>query len=141
MNPDTLEDVYFATNSRGPESMSFVAPLAYTLNLGILWTDSSTVVTFGIASVLGVVAGSLVYGLVAGTFRVEAFSSAGDMGRHILGALLMGFGGITAFGCTIGQGVTGISTLAVSSFIVLAGILAGAAITMKVQYRLLMREA
>ncbi len=141
MNPDTLEDVYFATNSRGPESMSFVAPLAYTLNLGILWTDSSTVVTFGIASVLGVVAGSLVYGLVAGTFRVEAFSSAGDMGRHILGALLMGFGGITAFGCTIGQGVTGISTLAVSSFIVLAGILAGAAITMKVQYQLMMREA
>jgi hypothetical protein len=52
----------------------------------------------------------------------------------------MGFGGVTAMGCTIGQGVTGVSTLAVSSFLVLASIIAGAAISMKVQYILLMRE-
>jgi hypothetical protein len=52
----------------------------------------------------------------------------------------MGFGGVTALGCTIGQGVTGVSTLAISSFLVLASIIAGAAITKKVQYILLMRE-
>jgi hypothetical protein len=52
----------------------------------------------------------------------------------------MGFGGVTAVGCTIGQGITGISTLAVSSFVVLASIIAGAAITMKIQYILMMRE-
>ena len=62
------------------------------------------------------------------------------MFRHIIGAIMMGFGGVTALGCTIGQGVTGISTLAVSSFIVLAAIIAGAAITMKIQYMMLMRE-
>ena len=139
VNPDTLEDVYFGTNSHGPESMTFVAPLAYTLNLGTLWTDSSTVVTFGIASVFGVIAGALVYGVVHQTFRLEAFNSPADMGRHIVGAILMGFGGVTAIGCTIGQGVTGVSTLAASSFIVLAAIIAGAALTMKVQYALMMR--
>ncbi|MDP1529411.1 MAG: YeeE/YedE family protein [Rhodoferax sp.] len=138
-DPDTLEMVYFGTNSHLAESMTFVAPLAYTLNLGSLWTDSSTIVTFGVASVLGVIAGSLVYGVVGRTFRLESFNSSGDMFRHIIGAILMGFGGVTALGCTIGQGVTGISTLAVSSFIVLAAIIAGAALTMKVQYFLMMR--
>jgi hypothetical protein len=62
------------------------------------------------------------------------------MFRHIVGAILMGFGGVTAVGCTIGQGITGISTLAVSSFVVLTAIIAGAAITMKIQYILMMRE-
>jgi uncharacterized membrane protein YedE/YeeE len=62
------------------------------------------------------------------------------MFRHILGSILMGFGGVTAIGCTIGQGVTGVSTLAVGSFIVFFSIVAGAAATMKVQYYLMMRE-
>jgi uncharacterized membrane protein YedE/YeeE len=53
----------------------------------------------------------------------------------------MGFGGITAMGCTIGQAVTGVSTLSISSFIVFLGIVAGAAITMKIQYYLMTREA
>jgi hypothetical protein len=53
----------------------------------------------------------------------------------------MGFGGITAMGCTIGQAVTGVSTLAISSFIVFFGIVAGSAITMKIQYYLMMRDA
>ncbi|ODU90351.1 MAG: transporter [Thiobacillus sp. 65-69] len=140
-DPDTLEMVYLGTNSHLAESMTFVAPLGYTMNLWAYWTDSSTIVTFGVASVFGVIAGSLVYGVTHKTFRWEAFNSAQDMFRHIVGAILMGFGGVTALGCTIGQGVTGISTLAVSSFIVLAAIIAGAAVTMKIQYYLLMREA
>jgi uncharacterized membrane protein YedE/YeeE len=61
--------------------------------------------------------------------------------RHILGAILMGFGGITAMGCTIGQAVTGVSTLAISSFVVFFGIVVGSAVTMKVQYYLMMRDA
>lgn len=138
-NPDTLEMVYLGTNSRLAESMTFVAPLGYTMNLWAYWTDSSTIVTFGIASVFGVVIGSLVYSVIYKTFRWEAFNSPQDMFRHIIGATLMGFGGVTALGCTIGQGVTGVSTLAVTSFIVLAAIIAGAAITMKVQYFMMMR--
>lgn len=139
-DPDTLEMVYLGTNSHLAESMTFVAPLGYTMNLWAYWTDSATIVTFGVASVFGVVVGSLVYGVTHKTFRWESFNSPQDMFRHIIGATLMGFGGVTALGCTIGQGVTGISTLAVSSFLVLAAIIAGAAITMKVQYILLMRE-
>lgn len=140
-DPNTLEMVFFGTNSHRAESMTFVAPLGYTMNLWAYWTDVATIVTFGVASVFGVVIGSLVYGLVHRTFRWESFNSPQDMFRHIIGAILMGFGGVTALGCTIGQGVTGISTLAVSSFIVLAAIIIGAAITMKIQYVLLMRQA
>lgn len=139
-DPDTLEMVYLGTNSHLAESMTFVAPLGYTMNLWAYWTDTATIVTFGVASVIGVIVGSLVYGVTHRTFRWESFNSPQDMFRHIIGAILMGFGGVTALGCTIGQGVTGISTLAVSSFLVLTAIIAGAAITMKLQYMMLMRE-
>ena len=141
MDPDTLEDVYLGTNSHLAESLTFVAPLGYTMNLWAYWTDYATIITFGIASVFGVVLGSFVYGVTHKTFRLEAFNTPQDLFRHIIGAILMGFGGVTGMGCTIGQGVTGVSSLAVSSFVVLAAIIAGAAITMKVQYFLMMREA
>ena len=58
-NPETLENTYFATNSRTIESMSFVAPAAFLLELLMLWSDKSLGLTFGIATALGVVAGSL----------------------------------------------------------------------------------
>ena len=130
-NPDTLEDVYFGNNSRTLESMSFVGPLAYGLELLMLWTDKSLHVTFGIASVVGVVLGSAAVALTSRTFRWEGFASLADLRHQLLGALLMGFGGVTALGCTIGQGVTGISTLAIGSFIALAGIIAGSVATLK----------
>ena len=131
-NPETLEDSYFATNSRTLESMSFVAPLAYALELLLLWTDASLHMTFGIASVLGVVLGSAMVAVGSRTFRWEGFASLADLRNQLLGAVLMGFGGVTALGCTIGQGVSGISTLALGSFIALAGIIGGAVATMKV---------
>ena len=140
-DPSTLEMVYLGTNSHLAESMTFVAPLAYTMDLWAYWTDATTIVTFGIASVFGVIAGAWVYSIVHKTFRWESFNSPQDMLRHILGATLMGFGGVTAMGCTIGQGVTGVSTLSVASFLVLASIIAGAALTMKIQYAMMMREA
>ncbi len=140
-DPDTLETIYRGTNSHLAESMSFIAPVGYTMDLWSYWTDSSTIVTFGIAVVFGVVAGSFLYALLHRSFRWESFSSPQDMLRHIAGAVLMGFGGVTGLGCTIGQGVTGVSTLSVMSFLVLACIILGAALTMKVQYALMMREA
>ncbi len=130
-SPDTLEDTYFGTNSHALESMSFVAPLAYGLELLMLWTDKSLHITFGIASAMGVVFGSAVVALVSRTFRWEGFASLADLRRQLVGALLMGFGGVTALGCTIGQGLTGISTLAIGSFIALAGIIAGSVATLK----------
>ena len=130
-NPDTLEDVFFATNTRTLESLSFVAPMAFSLELLMLWTDASLHLTFGIASVLGVVAGSAVYALVSRSFRWEGFASMGDLRNQLVGAVLMGFGGVTALGCTVGQGLSGLSTLAMGSFIAVAGIVGGSVATLK----------
>ena len=134
-NPDTLEIVYFGTNTRTIESMSFVAPTAYSLELLMLWTDKTLRVTFGIASVIGVVLGSFAYAVSTRQFRWEGFASLDDLRTQLFGAVLMGFGGVTAIGCTIGQGLSGISTLALGSFIALAGIVSGAVATMKWQQR------
>lgn len=136
---ETMEMVYMGTDTRGAESMTFVGPLAYTMDLWAYWRDKH--ITFGVASVFGVIVGSFVYSVFNHSFRWEYFNSPQDMFRHIIGAVLMGFGGIAGLGCTIGQGVTGVSTLAISSFIVFFAIVIGAAVTMKVQYYLMMRSA
>jgi hypothetical protein len=127
--------VYFATNTRTLESMSFVAPTAYSLELLMLWSDKTLRVTFGIATVVGVVLGSFAYAVSTRQFRWEGFASLEDLRTQLVGAVLMGFGGVTAIGCTIGQGLSGISTLALGSFIALAGIISGAVVTMKWQQR------
>src|ERR1035437_7154508 len=134
-NPDTLETVYFATNSRTIDSLSFVAPTAYSLELLLLWTDTSLKVTFGVAAAVGVALGSWAYALASGNFRWkgEGFASFDDLRALLLGAILMGFGGVTALGCTIGQGLSGLSTLSIGSFIAVFGIVGGAMATMKYQ--------
>ena len=134
-NPDTLEMTYFGTNTRTIESMSFVAPTAYSLEMLMLWTDKSLRVTFGIATVIGVVLGSLAYALSTRSFRWEGFASLEDLRNQLVGGVLMGFGGVTGMGCTVGQGMSGVSTLALGSMLALAGIVAGAVVTMKWQQR------
>jgi uncharacterized membrane protein YedE/YeeE len=133
-DPNTLQEIFVATNSGRPESFSFVAPVAYSLELLMLWSDRSEIVTFGIAGVLGVIAGSFACAMASKTFRVESFRETGDLVNHIAGAILMGFGGVAALGCTIGQGISGVSTLALGSIITFFSIVAGAAATMKFQY-------
>jgi len=128
---EQLEMVYFATNTRAAESLSFVAPMAYTLELLMLWTDKSLAVSFGIASALGVILGAMAWALVSRSFRLEGFASAVDTRDHITGAILMGFGGVTALGCTVGQGISGVSTLAIGSILALLSIIGGATATMK----------
>ena len=132
-DPQTLEEKFVATNSGRMESYSFVAPTAYLLELLMLWTDQSRIVTFGIAGVLGMVAGSAAMALATRTFRWEGFGSIEDVGNHVVGAILMGFGGVTALGCTIGQGLTGISTLAIGSILTLASIVFGCVMAVKYQ--------
>ncbi|MEW6706542.1 MAG: YeeE/YedE family protein [Pseudomonadota bacterium] len=135
-NPDTLETVSFGTQSHGLESMSFVGPVAYTLELFMLWTDKSLHATFGIALVAGVVCGSLAWALATRRFRWEGFASLDDLRNQIAGAVLMGFGGVTALGCTIGQGLSGLSTLALGSVLATGSIVLGAVATMKwIQWR------
>jgi hypothetical protein len=138
-HPDTLQEAWVATNTGRMESLSFVAPQAFGLELLMFWTDKSKIVTFGIASALGVIVGSAAYALVSRNFRWEAFRDAEDMIRHIVGGILMGFGGVVALGCTVGQGITGLSTLALGSIVTFLAIVAGAAATMKLEYRRMMR--
>jgi uncharacterized membrane protein YedE/YeeE len=132
-DPQTLEEKFVATDSGRMESYSFVAPTAYLLELLLLWTDQSRLLTFGIAGVLGMLAGSAAVALATRTFRWEGFASVEDVGNHVVGAILMGFGGVTALGCTIGQGLTGISTLAVGSIISLGAIIVGSVMAVKYQ--------
>jgi len=140
-NPATLEDTFFGTNSRTIESLSYTAPVAYTLELLLLWSDKSLTVSFGVAAVAGIILGSFAYALASRTFRWEGFAGAEDTAMHVIGGLLMGFGGVTALGCTIGQGLTGFSTLAIGSILAFFAIIAGSAATMKWQYWRLMRES
>lgn len=110
-------------------SLTFIAPIADALQYAMLSTGLTP--NFGIATVAGVFAGSLVTALATGRFHLEGYSSPRHMLRSAGGAALMGIGGVMAFGCSIGQGLTGVSTLALGSFVALAGILLGTAAALR----------
>lgn len=114
-------------------SLTFVAPIADALQYAMLSTGLSP--NFGIATVAGVVGGSLVTALATGRFRLEGYASPRHMLRSMAGAALMGIGGVMAFGCSVGQGLTGMSTLALSSFVALAGILLGTRAGLRGRFR------
>jgi uncharacterized membrane protein YedE/YeeE len=112
-------------NPAAVTSLTFISPIADTLQYAMLSTGLT--LNFGVAVVAGVFAGSLVTALVTRRFHWEGYSSPHHMLRSICGAALMGTGGAMAYGCSIGQGLTGLSTLALSSFIAVTGILLGSA--------------
>jgi len=124
---------WYATGALGADdfnpapvaSLTFIAPIADSLQYVMLSTGSS--LSFGIATIGGVFAGSLATALATGRFRLEGYRSPQHMLRSAGGAALMGTGGVMALGCSVGQGLTGLSTLALASFIAVAGILLGAA--------------
>ncbi len=106
-------------------SLTFIAPIADALQYVMLSTGST--LNFGIVTVFGVFAGSLLTALATGQFHLEGYQSPRHMLRSAGGAALMGVGGVMAFGCSVGQGLTGLSTLSLSSFVAVAGILLGTA--------------
>ncbi len=140
-HPETLEDVYLATNSGRMEAISFVAPVAYTLDWLMFFSDTSKRLTIGIVVVAGVVLGSLAVSLATRSFRWEGFAGADDVAHHLAGGALMGVGGVTAMGCTIGQGLSGLSTLGATSIVAVAAIFAGAVAALKYQAARLERMA
>ena len=132
-HPDTLEQAYLATNSGRMEALSFVSPVAYSVDWLMFFSDKSKLLTIGIVSVAGVVLGSAAYSLASRGFRWEGFRDAEDTGNHLIGAVLMGVGGVTAMGCTIGQGLSGLSTLSATSFVAVAAIIAGCVLGVRYQ--------
>ncbi len=134
-DPRTLEEAFLATNSRRMEALSAVAPLAYALEWLLYFSDASTVLTMGIVAMAGIVAGALGVALWQRDFRLEGFTQAGDLAHHLVGAALMGVGGVVALGCTIGQGLSGVSTLSLGSLLALAAIVGGARLGLAYQER------
>ena len=132
-HPETLQETFLATNSTRAEALSFVSPVAYTLDWLMFFSDKNKFVSVGMVTVVGVIAGSAATALAQRSFRWEGFGSVEDVANHLGGGLLMGVGGITAMGCTVGQGLSGISTLSITSFTAVAAIIAGAVGAIKYQ--------
>jgi uncharacterized membrane protein YedE/YeeE len=134
-HPETLEAAWLGTQSRRPEALSFSAPLGHALDLLTLWSDKNTVATFGVVLSLGVLLGSFATARLRGDFRLESFKTPRELGAHSAGAALMGFGGITALGCSIGNGVTGLAMLSAGALLATAGITVGAWLALARQLR------
>ena len=115
------------------QSYTFVAPMGDTLRY-LFDPSNFSLINFGVAAVAGVIIGSSLWAILAGQFRIEWFASWPDFANHAVGAVLMGIGGVLSMGCTFGQAITGISTLAIGSILTFLAIVIGAAGTMKYQY-------
>jgi uncharacterized protein len=107
-----------------PVSLTYIRPVGDTLQWLALYT-ATPMPGFGVASVFGALLGAFAAALAMGRFQLATFAGTGDTLRNLLGAALMGVGGVMALGCTVGQSVTGVSTLALGSFVTFAAIVAG----------------
>jgi len=121
------------------QSYTFINPIGETLGYALSGFDANAF-TFGLSALFGIIAGALFWSLVSKSFRIEWFVDFKDFLTHVIGGILMGVGGILALGCTIGQAITGVSTLALGSFIAFGSIVLGSALTMKIQYYKLVYE-
>lgn len=122
------------------QSFTFMSPMGDLVHYLSSPTDTS-LINFGIVALVGVIFGSFLYAAITRRFHIVWFASGGDMANHAGGAVLMGIGGVLSMGCTIGQGVTGVSTLALGSVLTLISLIAGSAVMMKYQYWRVMRES
>jgi uncharacterized membrane protein YedE/YeeE len=122
------------------QSYTFISPMGdsvrYLMNPGKL-----SLVNFGVVALAGVIVGSLIFAVATRSFRLEWFAGGKDFVNHAIGAVLMGVGGVLSMGCTVGQAITGVSTLAIGSILTFLAIVIGAAGTMKYQYWRMMQEA
>lgn len=122
------------------QSYTFISPMGDSVRY-LMEPTKLTLINFGIMTLSGVIVGSFLYAVISRSFRIEWFVNFKDFLNHGVGGVLMGIGGALSMGCTIGQAVTGISTLALGSFITFFCIVIGATATMKYQYWRMMQEA
>lgn len=130
-HPETLDEFFLATSSRKMEAFSLTAPMAFGLEALLYFSDGTRRLTIGMVSVLGLCLGSLISAKVQGSFRWEGFSNAADLKRHLWGGVFMGIGAVMALGCSIGQGLSGMSTLNILSVLATASILLGAILALQ----------
>jgi len=115
------------------QSLTFISPMGDAMRY-LMSPGNFLLLNFGIMTLVGVILGSFFYAIVTREFRIEWFANGADFVNHVIGGALIGIGGILAMGCTVGQAITGASTLAAGSLITFAAIVAGSAATMKYQY-------
>jgi uncharacterized membrane protein YedE/YeeE len=130
-HPDTLQEAFLSTVSNKMENILPVASLVSWLNYLLLFSDSSQAMTLAMAISLGIVLGSAAVCLYQKSFHWQGFSDSRDWAYHILGAGLMGFGGVLAMGCSISHGLGGLSVLSLSSLLTFIAIILGAMFTLK----------
>lgn len=138
MGQTWMEDASFSDNPPtrvAVQSFTFISPAGDTARL--LMDPNTIFINFGVMALAGVLVGSFLYAIFSKGFRIEWFLNGKDAANHIVGGALMGFGGVLAMGCTVGQGITGVSTLALGSFMVLVSIIFGSALTMKIQFNMM----
>jgi uncharacterized membrane protein YedE/YeeE len=121
------------------QSFTFISPMGDSLRY-LMSPTNFTLVNFGVMALAGVIVGSFICAVITRSFRIEWFANLNDFANHAIGAVLMGIGGVLSMGCTIGQAITGVSTLAAGSMLTFFAIVAGSAATMKYQYWRMMRE-
>jgi len=121
------------------QSFTFINPIGQSLRYTVSGFDNA-LLTFGVVAVLGVIIGSFIWSILSKSFRIEWFANLKDFATHLVGGILMGIGGVLALGCTIGQGITGVSTLSMGSILALLSIIFGSALTMKIQYYKMVHE-
>ncbi|MBF9059630.1 YeeE/YedE family protein [Rhodobacterales bacterium HKCCSP123] len=140
-HPDTLDAVYAGTAAGGMQSFSFTSPIARSLYL-VTMTDPTRplLISVGVLTVVGVIIGSFLHALYSRTFQWEGLNGEQDTALHMIGGTCMGVGGVIAGGCTVGQGLSGVSTLSGESFIAVAGIMLGGVVGLRLQMWLLMRN-
>lgn len=140
-HPETLEEFFVATGSGRMESFSFTAPVVMMLDAWMYFSDGTKRWTVGMLSLLGVLLGAHLHARWRRTFRWEGFVNLSDLVRHLVGGALMGFGGVTAMGCTFGQGLSGLSTLSWMSLLTVFSIGLGAGLTLFFQLRHMERSS
>jgi len=113
------------------ESASFVLPPGELIN-SLISTAAS--IDYGVGLLIGVVIGAFVVAAAKRQLHWEACDDARELGRHLTGSICMGVGGVLAAGCTIGQGVSAFSTMAISAPIVIISIYLGARLGLRILF-------
>ena len=124
----------------GAQSFTFVNPLGEYVSLALELENASVLITVGMLAALGLLLGSSLDAIFRRQFKFTWFASFSDFVFNAIGGVLMGIGGVLALGCTIGQGITGMATLAIGSVLTVAAIILSSALTLKTQYYKLIYE-
>lgn len=119
----------------GLQSFTFSAPMGDVVYY-LQRPTTFAAITFGVVAVAGLLLGSLISTLARREFKLSLPTSWQEWARTMIGALMVGGGSVLAMGCTVGHGLSGISTLALGSFLALGAIMAGTWVALRIEQAL-----